>query len=114
VTSKRKTPTGTPAENRVPEALPKDPHLRALALVRAAQPRGTAPEGLPRHVEKKLEESERERAVCYTSMEDLTDRAREVAREIEESDELDGVVVELADSSDSLVVAVVRAIDDAT
>lgn len=113
MTSKR-VPLGTPTANRVPEALPKDPHLRALALVRAAQPRGTAPEGLPRHVEKKLEESDRERAVCYTSMEDLTDRARTVAEGIEESGELDGVVVEVADSSDSLVVAVVRAIDDAT
>ena len=112
--AKRKVPEGTPPENRVPEALPKDPHLRALALVRAAQPRGTAPDGLPRHVEKKLEQTDRERAVCYSSMEDLTDRAAELARGIEESGEFDGVVVELADSSDSLVVAVVRAIDDAT
>lgn len=110
----RRVPLGTPPGSQVPEALPKDPHLRALALVRAAQPRGTAPDGLPRHVEKKLEECDRERAVCYTSMEDLTDRAAELAREIEESGELDGVVVDVADSSDSLVVAVVRAIDDAT
>lgn len=62
--------------------------------------------GLPREIEKQLEEGDRERAVCYTSMDDLADRLFEAAREIESEDEDDGVVIDPADSSDSIVVRV--------
>lgn len=90
--------------------LPRDPVDRAATLVSNSLPgaRALLPAALPPEAAELILEARKVRAVTYSSMEDLTDRCRRVA---EEMDQL-GVVMHLVDDADA--ESLVHHIDQAT
>lgn len=77
--------------------LPTDPYERTIALVRMSAPSPDAPlTGLPSDLDRMVREGDRDRAVLYASMDDISDRCRRLADEIESS----GVVVDVIDPDD--------------
>lgn len=81
------------------QRLPKDPIDRAAALLARSLPatRETLPASLPPEAAQIIMQARNERAVMYSSMEDLSDRCRILGEEMVES----GVVMHLVDDEDA-------------
>lgn len=84
-----------------PTRLPEEPRARTLELVRRSVASSDAPPtGLPPDLDQIVRKGERDRAVTYAAMDDLSDRCEALCEEIESS----GVVVDVIDQEeDSLV-----------
>lgn len=101
--AKGSPPQGSP----LPTPLPSDPHERALALVARSSPNPDRPRGiLSPAIERQLEQADRDRAVMYASMEDITDRLHQLANEIDRSSEgvFDCVNFDVGDDGGDAVV----------
>ena len=80
--------------------LPTHPHYRALALIRDSMPRRDYRE-YPEGAAEVFRAGARDRALCYAALEEVTDKAVQVAEELDSSD---GVVIDLSDDEDAISV----------
>jgi hypothetical protein len=85
------------------DRLPDEPRARTLELVRRSAASSAAPPtNLPPDLDQMVREAERDRAVTYAAMDDLTDRCQTLAEDISSS----GIVVDILDEEDdSLVIS---------